>query len=88
MFCTKCGAQLQDDANGLLVLTGKKSGEVFETGMTKSQADEMKRNSGFYRKRRAVLKMARQDGSWLGVKCLGSAKEPRANRIQECFGCA
>ena len=35
------------DANGLLVLTGKKSGEVFETGMTKSQADEMKRNSGF-----------------------------------------
>lgn len=47
MFCTKCGAQLQDDANGLLVLTGKKSGEVLETGMTKSQADEMKRNSGF-----------------------------------------
>ena len=37
MFCTKCGAQLQDDANGLLVLTGKKSGEVLETGMTKSQ---------------------------------------------------
>lgn len=35
------------DANGLLVLTGKKSGEVLETGMTKSQADEMKRNSGF-----------------------------------------
>lgn len=35
------------DANGLLVLTGKKSGEVFETSMTKSQADEMKRNSGF-----------------------------------------
>lgn len=35
------------DKNGLLVLTGKKSGEVFETGMTKSQADEMKRNSGF-----------------------------------------
>ena len=31
----------------LLVLTGKKSGEVLETGMTKSQADEMKRNSGF-----------------------------------------
>ena len=47
MFCTKCGAQLQDDANRLLVLTGKKSGEVFETSMTKSQADEMKRNSGF-----------------------------------------
>lgn len=47
MFCTKCGAQLQDDANGLLVLTGEKSGEVFETDMTKSQADEMKRNSGF-----------------------------------------
>lgn len=35
------------DANGLLVLTGKKSGEVFETGMTKSQADEMKQSSGF-----------------------------------------
>lgn len=35
------------DANGLLVLTGKKSGEVLETGMTKSQADEMKRNNGF-----------------------------------------
>lgn len=47
MFCTKCGAQPQDDANGLLVLTGKKSGGVLETGMTKSQADEMKRNSGF-----------------------------------------
>ena len=47
MFCTKCGAQLQDDANGLLVLTGKKSGEALETGMTKSQADEMKWNSGF-----------------------------------------
>ena len=47
MFCTKCGTQLQDDANGLLVLTGKKSSEVFEAGMTKSQTDEMKRNSGF-----------------------------------------
>ena len=35
------------DANGLLVLTGKKSGEVFETGMTKSQADEMKQSNGF-----------------------------------------
>ena len=35
------------DANGLLVLTGKKSGEVFETGMTKAQADEMKQSSGF-----------------------------------------
>ena len=35
------------DANGLLVLTGKKSGEVFETGMTKAQADEMKQSNGF-----------------------------------------
>ena len=35
------------DANGLLVLTGEKSGEVFETGMTKAQADEMKQSSGF-----------------------------------------
>ena len=35
------------DESGLLVLTGKKSGEVLETGMTKAQADEINQHSGF-----------------------------------------
>lgn len=81
MFCTKCGAQLQDDANGPLVLTGKKSGEVFETGMTKSQADEMKRNSGFSRKRRAILKTARRQMFRLRKRAKGESNS-RALRLR------